>query len=266
MTATPPTLLSIMFFSFPMVRMAGTGTSFITHLLIHLFLLNGNLRTFLKHNMLRTAYIHASLSIPSFITAVASFNNTSLTCGLPLISRGYRFFALTNRNFVQLFTAVSKTGFVRTYPRDLRQRYQDAMAFARFFRNVDLLITMTTNPAWNEIQQQLFSGQTSYDRPDLVARVFKLKVGQLLQDIVKKDVFGRVSAYLYVVEFQKRELPHIHLLLILHPEDRIRSPSHIDSCIAAQWPDPERRPSLFQTVKSCMIHGPCGTANPSAPA
>jgi helitron helicase-like protein len=139
------------------------------------------------------------------------------------------------------------------------------MSIARFYHKVDLFVTMITNPEWEEIRQQLFPGQTSYDRPDLVARVFKLKVAELLIDIVKHNVFGRVSAYLYVVEFQKRGLPHTHLLLILDSEHRIRSPSDIDSCVAAQWPNPDQQPLLFQTVKSCMIHGPCGTVSPNAP-
>jgi helitron helicase-like protein len=78
-------------------------------------------------------------------------------------------------------------------PRDLHQRYQDAMALARFFCNVDLFITMTMNPEWDEIRQKLFPGQTSYDCPDLVARVFKLKsCATSLLDVVKHNVFGLV--------------------------------------------------------------------------
>ena len=41
--------------------------------------------------------------------------------------------------------------------------------------------------------------------------------------------------------------------------------ARIDSCISAQWPDPLKEPLLFDTVKSTMVHGPCGTLNPSAP-
>ena len=43
------------------------------------------------------------------------------------------------------------------------------------------------------------------------------------------------------------------------------SPDDIDKPISAQWPDPVTQPKLFATVKSCMIHGPCGTINPQAP-
>jgi hypothetical protein len=34
---------------------------------------------------------------------------------------------------------------------------------------------MTANPTWREIKDELNPGQTYADRPDLVARVFKLK-------------------------------------------------------------------------------------------
>jgi len=150
-------------------------------------------------------------------------------------------------------------------PRSMQQRYQDAMAIARYFGTVDLFITMTTNPDWVEIQRELLPGQTSYDRPDLVARVFKMKLQQLLDDLYKHKVFGRVLGYVYVIEFQKRGLPHSHILLMLDRNYTLRTPSDIDSCISAQWPDPELQPLLFDTIKSCMVHGPCGNANPNSP-
>ena len=40
----------------------------------------------------------------------------------------------------------------------------------------DLFLTFTCNPKWPEIVANLLPGQTASDRPDLVARVFKLKL------------------------------------------------------------------------------------------
>jgi hypothetical protein len=40
----------------------------------------------------------------------------------------------------------------------------------------DLFITFTCNPQWPDITSELEPGQTATDRPDLVARVFRLKV------------------------------------------------------------------------------------------
>ena len=55
------------------------------------------------------------------------------------------------------------------------QNYQDSIGLLQKFGKPHLFITMTTNPDWNEIQEQLKPGETALDRPDIVGRVFKLK-------------------------------------------------------------------------------------------
>ena len=150
-------------------------------------------------------------------------------------------------------------------PRHMTQHFQDAMAIARYFRKVDIFLTMTTNPHWKEIEDQLLPNQTAYDRPDLVARVFQMKKDALIDYIYKHGIFGRAVAYVYTIEFQKRGLPHIHLLIFLKEPYKLLTPEAIDSCIWARWPDPETQPLLFETVKRCMVHGPCGALNPNAP-
>jgi hypothetical protein len=56
----------------------------------------------------------------------------------------------------------------------------------------------------------------------------------------------------------------MHILIILKPPYKLFTANDIDSCISAQWPDPISEPLLFQTVKKCMVHGPCGAFNPHA--
>ena len=113
--------------------------------------------------------------------------------------------------------------------------------------------------------QKIVARQTAADRPDLTARIFHVKLQELLKDLINNQWFGKVMAYVYVVEFQKRGLPHAHILLILSPEDKIRSIEKYDSIVSAEIPDPIVYPLAYETVKSCMIHGPCGILNPSAP-
>ncbi|PPQ72835.1 hypothetical protein CVT24_012881 [Panaeolus cyanescens] len=149
-------------------------------------------------------------------------------------------------------------------PRQMHERFQDSMAIARHFKKVDLFITMTCNPQWQEIQDELKEYETPYDRPDLVSRVFQLKKEALLQDIIKHGVLGRVVAYVYTIEFQKRGLPHMHLLIFFDAAHKLFTPEDIDKLIWARWPDKDQHPLLFETVKSCMVHGPCGAANPNA--
>ena len=77
-------------------------------------------------------------------------------------------------------------------------------------------------------------------------------------------VFGTVIGRIWVVEFQKRGLPHAHMLLILDEGSRPVEPADFDRFVCAELPDPRTDPELFETVTRCMIHGPCGPANPNA--
>jgi len=49
------------------------------------------------------------------------------------------------------------------------QNYQDAMAIVAKFGKPDLFITMTCNPKWREIEENLLPGQQASDRPDICA-------------------------------------------------------------------------------------------------
>ena len=69
----------------------------------------------------------------------------------------------------------------------------------------------------------------------------------------------------YTVEFQKRGLPHAHILLFLYPEDKFPTAQDIDRIICAEIPNKELNPILHQNVENLMIHGPCGFANLQSP-
>ena len=150
-------------------------------------------------------------------------------------------------------------------PRYMQQLYHDAMAIVRSHSKPDLFITMTCNPRWPEITENIRPSQTAQDRPDLVARIFRLKLSALLNDILTKGVLGRVVAHMYVIEFQKRGLPHAHILIIFDAADKPNTPEDIDSIVSAQIPDQTLYPELYETIISCMLHGPCGSHNLNAP-
>jgi len=141
--------------------------------------------------------------------------------------------------------------------RAMGQLYQDAMAGVRKFGKSDLFITFTCNPKWKEITYTLLPGQTAKDCLELVTRVFNLKVDALLKDI-KDGVLGNVIATIWVIEFQKRSLPHTHILFILDETLKLRTVKDYNSMVSAEIPDPTRHPEAYKTVTSCIMHGPCG--------
>jgi hypothetical protein len=137
------------------------------------------------------------------------------------------------------------------------QLYQDAMARVRKFGKPDLFVTFTCNPKWKQITDALLPGQTAKDRPDLVTCVFNLKLDALLKDI-KDSVLGSVIIKIWVIEFQKRGLPHAHILLILDEMSKLRTVEDYDSMVSAEIPDPICHPKTYETITLCMVHGPCG--------
>jgi hypothetical protein len=146
----------------------------------------------------------------------------------------------------------------------MNQRFQDAIAVARYYHGFDLFITFTSNAQWPEIKSALLPGQTAADRPDLIVRVFNMYKTSLLDELSKDNIFGGTMGYVYTIEFQKRGLPHMHLLLSLSPQFRATTPEQVNTMIRATWPDPENEPHLFDIVKRCMVHGPCGQWKPDA--
>ena len=146
--------------------------------------------------------------------------------------------------------------------------YQNSMAIVRAMRKPDFFITVTCNPNWPEIRRELLPGQTARDRPDIVGRVFQIKSASLIEEL-EKGVLGGCKAIVWTLEFQKRGLPHRHILLFLDAEARhhLRLTENIDRVVRAELPLPADDPDglLRPIVESHMIHGPCGDWNPRAP-
>ncbi|CAN1842066.1 hypothetical protein LINPERHAP1_LOCUS36728 [Linum perenne] len=92
-------------------------------------------------------------------------------------------------------------------PRYKYENFQDAMAICRWGGYPDLFLTFTC-------------------KADIIARVFKLKLNQLLEEITVKKIFGRTIA---------PEIPNRHL-----------------------------DPKCYEAVTKFMIHGPCGSLNPKS--
>ena len=145
--------------------------------------------------------------------------------------------------------------------RNMYQHYQDAMTIVTKYGKPDIFLTFTANPKWPEILENLLPHQAASDRPDIVSRVFHLKLKELLCDLLQRHVLGNVSAFVYTIEFQKRGLPHAHMVLFLTDPDKPRTTEDVDHLVSAEIPHPHLHPQFHETVKRHMIHGPCGELN-----
>ncbi|POS84291.1 hypothetical protein EPUL_004345 [Erysiphe pulchra] len=137
------------------------------------------------------------------------------------------------------------------------------MAIVRYLGKPAKFLTFTANPSWSEIARYLEHGQSPDLRPDLIAIVFRLKLNAFLHDIKKRQIFGRFIGCIHVIEYQKRGLPHAHILLFLHEDDVPWSSEQIDEMVSAQMPT--NCPALAEIVKNQLTHGPCGPDYPNSP-
>ena len=149
--------------------------------------------------------------------------------------------------------------------RDMQQRFLNVMAIVQRFGKLDYFITMTCNPYWEEVTSNLEPSQTPQDRPDLVSRVYRAKLRSVKDLLIKKKYFGEVAAYVHVTEFEKRGLPHEHILLIMKRGCKLSNPDEYDRYISAEIPDKDKYPMLHNLVIKHMLHGPCGALNRKCP-
>ncbi|PKY53250.1 hypothetical protein RhiirA4_471357 [Rhizophagus irregularis] len=111
----------------------------------------------------------------------------------------------------------------------MQQLYQDSMAIVREYEKPDLFITITCNPNWHKITNELLPNQ-------------------------KASIIGKILAHVCVIEFQKRVLPHAILL----PEDKPKTSEDFDKLVCAEIPDKNHQPLLFGNITSRnIIHRPC---------
>lgn len=81
--------------------------------------------------------------------------------------------------------------------RNKAQNFQDAMAICRWAGYPDIFLTFTCNAKWPEIQYMLDEagrGQKPEDRPDIVNRVYNIKLKELLIDIKERKYFGETKS------------------------------------------------------------------------
>ena len=77
--------------------------------------------------------------------------------------------------------------------RYMQQNFQDALVVCRHVGHPDVFLTMTCNSWWDEIQKMMLfvPGCIPSNCPDIISRVFRMKLDQLTNDIKKKSHFGK---------------------------------------------------------------------------
>ncbi|GJU22456.1 ATP-dependent DNA helicase PIF1-like protein [Tanacetum coccineum] len=75
---------------------------------------------------------------------------------------------------------------------------------------------------------------------------------------INNKIFGESRAVVYVIEFQKRGLPHADILLWLEDHYKCRTPEEIHDIISAELPLSTDNPTRYKAITDYMLYDPCG--------
>jgi len=96
--------------------------------------------------------------------------------------------------------------------------------------------------------------QTWRDQLDLVAWVFHLKIQEFLREIQQDSIFGEHVTSMFIVEYQKWGLLHIHFLLFLTGRAQFDTIKKINQVISAKIPDLATNQELYDIITRQLIH------------
>ncbi|KAE8229400.1 hypothetical protein CF326_g5630 [Tilletia indica] len=128
------------------------------------------------------------------------------------------------------------------------EQVADALALSRAFGRPHGMVTVTTNPDWPELRTALRQNQTATSVPQVTNRVFAARLHKFLRKF--KENFGKMAYFIHVIEFQKRGLPHAHIVFNSKDELPIAS---IDAVVSAEVPPPTQ-PRLRELILRYMVH------------
>ncbi|CAN0925712.1 ATP-dependent DNA helicase PIF1 [Linum grandiflorum] len=117
-----------------------------------------------------------------------------------------------------------------------------------------------------KLRSDLYKGL--YDAPILVSNNCTGGVRymqQLYQDAMALCRHYKNPDLFITFTFQKRGLPHVHIILWLADDCKPKTAALVDKIISAELPDPLIDPVGYDAVTKFMVHGPCGDSRPSSP-
>jgi len=116
----------------------------------------------------------------------------------------------------------------------------------------NLFVTMTCNPTWPEIRNELELGQSPPDCLDIVVRIFELKLKTMMEEITKKNVMGETNVFYYTIKFKKGGLFHAHILLWL--KEKVNDCDFIDKVVCAKILDLDKELQLYAVIIKHIMH------------
>ena len=126
-------------------------------------------------------------------------------------------------------------------PRDMSNRLQDSLRLMQIYGAPAFFVTMTCSTAaahelcraaWENSVHPTPTQFKPGDMPEMGVKVFRAQLDELVKD-VRAGCVGPYQAHCFTVEFQKRGLPHVHMIAWTD-ETRAARDARIDDIVTAE--------------------------------
>ena len=107
------------------------------------------------------------------------------------------------------------------FSRWLKNKKQNVLILIRKYIKFTFFITFICNSNWFELTRDANSDVSIENRFELINKIFELKLKKLLRDLIERHVLKIMNAHIYVIEFQKRDFFHAHILIIVDSRNEI---------------------------------------------
>lgn len=97
----------------------------------------------------------------------------------------------------------------------MRQHMHNIITISSKVGYPKILVTLTCKPERSETKNALILVQIFTNLPDLAASVFRVELRLLMAFLIDEKFFGGVVAYIKVIKFQNRVVPHVHCLFFV---------------------------------------------------
>ena len=87
-------------------------------------------------------------------------------------------------------------------------------------------------------------------------RVFQFKFKKLMKNFIERHVLEKMKTHIYVIEFQKRNLFHAHILLINHSKNDVIA-INIDVVVQIIISNSIAKSKFYKLMTKHMIHKNC---------
>ena len=140
--------------------------------------------------------------------------------------------------------------------RYMKIKKQNVLILIRTFEKSTFFLIFTCNSHWMKFTRDLSSEIKKENRFDFIVRVFQLKLKKLMKNLIKKHVLREIKIHIYVIEFQKRNLFHVHILIINHSKNDVTA-TNVDVVVQIIISDKIENFDFYKLMTKHMIHKNC---------